>query len=59
MKKIIGDYVLVFILFGAMLYFLLPILTKRHVASDQRLRKAMWGALLFAVAKVVVDYIFP
>lgn len=57
--KIIGDYVLVFILFGVMLYFLLPILTKRRVTADQRLRKAMWGALLFAVAKVVVDYIFP
>lgn len=57
--RIIGDYLLTAIFFGLIMYFLLPVLAKRQLSAEQRLRKTVWGALLFAVARAVINVLFP
>jgi hypothetical protein len=57
--RVIGDYILIFIGFGLVMYFLLPLLMKRQLSAESRLRKTIWGAALFTAAKFIVDVAFP
>ncbi len=56
--KFIGNYVILFLLFGAFLYLILPRLRK-GLTKEQRLQKALWAGALFAGAKFVLDMFFP
>lgn len=56
--KFIGNYVIIFLLFGAFLYLILPLLRK-DLTKEQRLHKALWAGALFAGAKFVLDMFFP
>ena len=56
--KFIGNYVILFLLFGAFLYLILPRLRK-GLTKEQRVQKALWAGALFAGAKFVLDMFFP
>jgi len=56
--KFIGNYVIIFLLFGAFIYLILSFLRK-GLTKEQRLHKTLWAAGLFAGAKFIVDILFP
>ncbi|WP_165898887.1 hypothetical protein [Anaerospora hongkongensis] len=55
--KFIGNYILIFLLFAAFLYFLLPHLRK-DLTKEQRLQKALWAGGLFTACQLILDHLF-
>lgn len=53
-----GNHIITFLIFGAFMYYLLPILRK-GLSTQQRLLKAAWGSLVFTIVKGLLDYFLP
>ena len=56
--KELGNHLITFLIFGAFMYYLLPVLRK-GMTTQQRLLKAVWGSLVFTAVKAVLDYFIP
>lgn len=56
--KDFGNHIITFLIFGAFMYYLLPVLRK-GMTTKQRLLKAVWGAFVFTVVKALLDYFIP
>lgn len=54
----LGNHLITFLIFGAFMYYLLPILHK-GMTTQQRLLKAVWGSFVFTVVKALLDYFLP
>ena len=54
--RVFGNYIIVFLIFGAFMYYVLP-LFRKGMTSQQRLLKAIWGSLVFTLIKAVLDFL--
>lgn len=58
MMKVLGNHIITFLIFGAFMYYILPMLRK-GMTTYERLLKTVWGALVFTVVKALLDYFLP
>lgn len=57
--KLFGEAVLTFLLFGSLVYFALPLLTRRPMSRDTRLTKALWASFMFTMINTILNILSP
>ncbi len=56
--RLFGNYIIAFLVFAAFMYYVLPIFRK-GMTNQQRMLKAIWGALVFTLVKAILDFLPP
>jgi hypothetical protein len=53
-----GNYIITFLIFGAFMYYVL-LISRKGMSTQQRMLKAIWGALVFTLVKALLDFLPP
>ena len=57
--KMLGEAILTFLFFGSLVYFALPLLTRRPMTRNIRLTKAIWASAMFTLISTILNILSP